>query len=148
MAHMNLQILLKSRPAGTPTPENFEAVEAPMPAPGDAGVLRRTLFLSLDPYMRGRMSDAPSYAPPVAVGVLGCDACVNYKTADLRGALADACPSGVDVYFDNVGGPVLAAALRILNRGARIPLCGMISEYNATETQPGPNLRPLLVSRA
>jgi len=266
---MNRQILLKSRPAGMPTPGNFEAVEAPMPAPGDAGVVRRTLFLSLDPYMRGRMSDAPSYAPPVAVGGvmcghtvsevvesrdpafrpgdivagydgwqqyaagpgkdlrkidpaaapvstaigvlgmpgftayvglydigqpkagetvvvsaasgavgsvvgqlaktrgcravgvagsddkcrfvvddLGFDACVNYKTADLRGALADACPSGVDVYFDNVGGAVLAAALRILNRGARIPLCGMISEYNATETQPGPNLRPLLVSRA
>jgi len=266
---MNRQIRLRSRPSGMPTPANFEAVDAPMPAPVDGGVLRRTMFLSLDPYMRGRMSDAPSYAAPVAVGdvmcghtvsevvesgdpafrrgdivagydgwqqyaagpgkdlrkidpaaapvstaigvlgmpgftayvglydigqpkagetvvvsaasgavgsvvgqlakikgcravgvagsddkcrfvvdELGFDACVNYRTADLRGALAEACPSGADVYFDNVGGAVLAAALRILNRGARIPLCGMISEYNATETQPGPNLRPLLVSRA
>src|SRR5438094_2706688 len=266
---MNHQIRLKSRPSGMPTAANFEVADAQMPAVRDGDVLRRTLFLSLDPYMRGRMSDAPSYAAPVelgavmcghtvsqvveskhsdfktgdivagydgwqqfaaspgqdlrkldpavapvstAIGVLGMpgftafvglldigqpksgetvvvsaasgavgsvvgqlaktrgcravgvagsddkcrfvvadlgfDACVNYKTADLRGALADACPSGVDVYFDNVGGAVLAAALRILNRGARIPLCGMISEYNATETQPGPNLRPLLVSRA
>src|SRR5205814_3492970 len=69
---MNRQILLKSRPAGMPTPENFEAVEAPMPAPGDAGVVRRTLYLSLDPYMRGRMSDAPSYAVPVDVGGVMC----------------------------------------------------------------------------
>jgi NADPH-dependent curcumin reductase len=265
---MNRQIRLKSRPSGMPTPDNFEAVEAPMPSPRDGEVLRRTLYLSLDPYMRGRMSDAPSYAPPVnlgdvmcghtvseviesrspalragdiiagydgwqeftagpakdvraldpaippstalgalgmpgmtayvglydigqpkagetvvvsaasgavgsmvgqlakikgcrAVGVagsrdkcryvvetLGFDACVNYKTDDLVPALKEACPSGVDVYFENVGGAVLAAVLRVLNRGARIPLCGMISEYNATEIPGGPNLRPLLVNRA
>jgi len=266
---MNRQILLKSRPAGMPTPANFEAADAPMPSLADGGVLRRTLYLSVDPYMRGRMSDAPSYAPPVglgevmgghtvsevvesrdasfragdivagydgwqqfaagpgkdlrkidpaatpvttalgvlgmpgftafvglydigqpkagetvvvsaasgavgsvvgqlaktrecrAVGVagsrekcrfvvddLGFDACVNYKSDDLAAALKEACPSGVDVYFDNVGGAVLAAALRILNRGARIPLCGMISEYNATEIPGGPSLRPLLVHRA
>jgi len=266
---MNRQILLKSRPAGMPTPANFQAADAPMPSLADGGVLRRTLYLSVDPYMRGRMSDAPSYAPPVglgevmgghtvsevvesrdasfragdivagydgwqqfaagpgkdlrkidpaatpvttalgvlgmpgftafvglydigqpkagetvvvsaasgavgsvvgqlaktrecrAVGVagsrekcrfvvddLGFDACVNYKSDDLAAALKEACPSGVDVYFDNVGGAVLAAALRILNRGARIPLCGMISEYNATEIPGGPSLRPLLVHRA
>ena len=62
---MNRQIRLKSRPAGMPTADNFEAVDAPLPAPADGEVLRRTLFLSLDPYLRGRMSDAPSYAPPV-----------------------------------------------------------------------------------
>jgi NADPH-dependent curcumin reductase len=266
---MNRQIRLKSRPAGMPTADNFDAADAPMPAVHDGDVLRRTLYLSLDPYMRGRMSDAPSYAAPVnlgdvmcghtvsevvesrhpalrpgdlvagydgwqqyaagpakdlrkldpgavpattAIGVLGMpgftayvglydigqpkagetvvvsaasgavgsivgqlakirgcravgiagspekcrfivetlgfDASVNYKTDDLPAALKDACPAGIDVYFDNVGGAVLAAALRTLNRGARIPLCGMISEYNATENPGGPNLRPLLVNRA
>jgi NADPH-dependent curcumin reductase CurA len=79
---------------------------------------------------------------------LGLDACINYKTDDLVPALKGACPSGVDVYFDNVGGAVLAAMLRVINRGARIPLCGIISEYNATEAPAGPSLRPLLVHRA
>ena len=73
---------------------------------------------------------------------------MNYKSGDLAGELADACPSGVDIYFENVGGAVFAAVLKILNRGARIPLCGLISEYNATENPAGPNLRPLLVHRA
>ena len=260
---MNRQVRLKSRPVGAPAPANFDIVDAPMPAPSDSeAVLRRTRFLSLDPYMRGRMSDGPSYATPVAVGAtmcghtvsevvesrnprfspgdivagydgwqqfavsngsdlrkldpgvpmsaslgvlgmpgmtayvglldigqprpgetvvvsaasgavgsvvgqlarikgcravgvagspdkcryvvdeLGFDACVNYKADDFKAALSDACPNGVDVYFENVGGAVLAAVLRLLNRGARIPLCGLIAEYNATETTPGPNLRP------
>jgi NADPH-dependent curcumin reductase CurA len=82
------------------------------------------------------------------VNELGFDACVNYKTDDFRASLKDACPDGVDVYFENVGGAVLAAVLRLLNRGARIPLCGLIAEYNATEAAAGPNLRPLLVQRA
>jgi len=281
---MNRQIRLKSRPIGAPTADNFEAVDAPMPSLGDppaaaartggaAGpawspVLRRTLWLSLDPYMRGRMSDGPSYAAPVAVGdpmcghtvsevvesqnpafrpgdtvagydgwqefavsngadlrtldrtlpvstalsvlgmpgltayvglldigqpkagetvvvsaasgavgsvvgqlakirgcravgiagsaekcqyviaELGFDACVNYKRDDFKQALRAACPGGVDIYFENVGGAVLASVLRLLNRGARIPLCGLIAEYNATEHVGGPNLRPLLVNRA
>ena len=266
---MNHQIRLKSRPAGMPSADNFEAADAPMPTVREGEVLRRTRYLSLDPYMRGRMSDGPSYAAPVNVGdvmcghtvsevvesrhsaftpgdivagydgwqqfaagpakdvrkldtaglppstaigvlgmpgftayvglydigqpksgetvavsaasgavgsivgqlakikgcrvvgvagstekcayvvdTLGFDACVNYKTGDLMTALKDACPSGIDVYFENVGGAVLAAALNALNRGARIPLCGMISQYNATEDPGGPNLRSLLVHRA
>jgi NADPH-dependent curcumin reductase CurA len=240
-----------------------------MPTAKDGDVLRRTIYLSLDPYMRGRMSDAPSYAAPVnlhevmcghtvsevvesrnpkfqagdvvagydgwqqyvassgkdlrkldpgaapistAIGVLGMpgatayvglldigqpqpgetvvvsaasgavgsivgqlakvkgcravgvagspdkcryvveelgfDACINYKTDDLVPALRAACPGGVDIYFENVGGALFSAVLRVLNRGARIPLCGMISEYNATSDPGGPNLRPLLVHRA
>ena len=255
---MNHQIRLTSRPSGMPTADNFEAADAPIPSPKDGEVLRRTLYSSLDPYMRGRMSDAPSYAPPVNLGevmcghtvsevvesrhpafsrgdvvagydgwqqyarrtgqgsaqarrrrraainrdrrprharvyclcrplrhrsaeggrdrrrirrlrrrridrrstredsrlpcsrrrrlarevpttssTLGFDACVNYKSDDLARALAAACPSGVDVYFENVGGAVFAAVLKILNRGARIPLCGLISEYNATENPAG-----------
>jgi NADPH-dependent curcumin reductase CurA len=266
---MNRQVRLKSRPSGMPSPAHFDAVDAPMPAVRDGDVLRRTIYLSLDPYMRGRMSDAPSYATPVAVGAvmcghtvsqvvesrdanfrpgdvvtgydgwqqfaaspgkdlrkldpnlvpistaigvlgmpgltafvglvdvgqpkagetvvvsaasgavgsivgqlakvrgcravgvagshekcryvveeLGFDACVNYKIDDLVPALQAACPSGADIYFDNVGGAVQAAVLRVINRGARIPLCGLISEYNVTEIPGGPNLRPLLVNRA
>jgi NADPH-dependent curcumin reductase len=82
------------------------------------------------------------------VETLGFDACINYKTGDLLPALKAACPDGVDIYFENVGGPLFAAILRVLNKGARIPLCGMISEYNATGNPAGPNLRPLLVQRA
>jgi len=266
---MNRQIRLRSRPSGMPSADNFETTTAAMPEVRDGDVLRRTLYLSLDPYMRGRMSDAPSYAAPVeiggvmcghtvsqvvesrnpgfakgdivagydgwqlfaaspakdvrkldpavapvttAIGVLGMpgltafvglvdigqpksgetvvvsaasgavgsivgqlaktrgcravgvagsrekcryvveelgfDACVNYKTDDLVPALQAACPNGVDVYFENVGGAVLAAVLKVLNRGARIPLCGLISEYNTTDNVGGPNLRPLLVNRA
>src|SRR5436190_7609747 len=266
---MNRQIRLKSRPAGMPAADNFEAVDSPMPALEDGDVLRRTTYLSLDPYMRGRMSDAASYAAslnlhdimcghtvsevvesrnpafragdmvtgydgwqefavskgkdlrkldpravPVstAIGVLGMpgatayvglldigqpkpgetvvvsaasgavgsvvgqlakikggravgiagspdkcryvvnelgfDACINYRTDDLVPALTEACPGGIDVDFENVGGDVLAAVLRVLNRGARIALCGMISEYNATSPTAGPSLRSLLVHRA
>jgi NADPH-dependent curcumin reductase CurA len=264
----NRQIRLKKRPVGMPTPGDFEGVASPRPAPRDGEVLRRTIYLSLDPYMRGRMSDAASYATPVnlggvmvghtvsqvvdsrhpnfragdivagydgwqeyavsdgkdlrkldasvpistalgvlgmpgltayvglldigqpkpgetvvvsaasgavgsivgqlakikgcrAVGVagstekcryvvdeLGFDAWVNYKTDDLVTALHTACPKGIDVYFENVGGAVFAAVLRMINRGARIPLCGMISEYNVTQSPGAPNLRPLLVHRA
>jgi hypothetical protein len=79
---------------------------------------------------------------------LGFDACVNYKRGDLAAALKDACPKGIDVYFENVGGDVLRVVMTQLNQNARIPLCGLISEYNATELAPGPNLRPLLFNRA
>jgi len=265
----NRQVRLKKRPTGAPSVDDFEFVDAPLEPVADGQVLRRTIYLSLDPYMRGRMSDAPSYAAPVALGgtmcghtvsqvveshhpafqagdivtgydgwqshavsngkdlrkldasvvrittaigvlgmpgmtayvglidigapkagetvvvsaasgavgsvvgqlaknrgcravgvagspdkckyvvdELGFDACVNYKQDDFVAALKAACPGGVDVYFDNVGGAVLAATLRILNRGARIPLCGLISEYNAISNPGGPNLRPLLVHRA
>jgi NADPH-dependent curcumin reductase CurA len=266
---MSRQILLKQRPTGRPTADDFEAIDGPMPAVGDGDVLRRTIYLSLDPYMRGRMSDAPSYAEPVAIGqamvghtvsevvesrnpafargdivtgydgwrehavskgadlrkvdpgagpishaigllgmpgmtayvglldigrptpgetvvvsaasgavgsvvgqiarlkgcravgiagspekcafvveTLGFDACVNYKNAGFRDDLAAACPGGIDVYFENVGGAVFAAVLRLLNQNARIPLCGLIADYNAVETPTGPSLRPLLVKRA
>src|SRR5689334_1917734 len=256
----NRQIRLKSRPVGAPTEANFEAFDAPMPVVPDGGVLRRTLYLSLDPYMRGRMNAEKSYAAPVAVGdpmvghtvsevvdskneafkpgdlvagydgwqqfaassgkelrkldgalppttalsvlgmpgmtafvglmdigqpkpgetvvvsaasgavgsvvgqlakikgcravgvagsvdkceyvvkELGFDACINYKTeSNLVEALRAACPGGIDVYFENVGGAVLTAVLRVLNRGARIPLCGLISEYNLPLSAGGPN---------
>jgi len=265
----NRQVLLKSRPPGMPNAGNFETVDRPMPALADGDVLRRTIYLSLDPYMRGRMSDAPSYAAPVQIGqvmcghtvsevveskypalkkgdivtgydgwqqyaassgkelrkldprlapvataisvlgmpgmtafvglmdigqpkagetvvvsaasgavgsvvgqlakVKGCraigiagsdekcrylveelgfDASINYKEGgDLVHAMRAVCPDGIHIYFENVGGPVFDAVMHNLANGARIPLCGLISEYN-TAPQGGPNLRPLLVHRA
>jgi NADPH-dependent curcumin reductase CurA len=267
-APMNRQVVLRSRPSGMPKPSDFDLVESATPAPGDGEILCRTIYLSLDPYMRGRISGAQSYAASVApgqvivggtvsevvesrhpgfargdlvagydgwqaygvsggagvrkldptqapistalgvlgmpgmtayvglldigqpkpgetvvvsaasgavgsavgqiaklkgcraVGIagsadkcdyvvreLGLDACVNYKTGDLVGALRHACPRGIDVYFENVGGDVLEAVLQVVNANARIPLCGLISEYNALEAPAGPNWRVLLVNR-
>ncbi len=250
---------------------NFEMVESRAPAPGPGEILGRTIYLSLDPYMRGRMNEGVSYlgvpnpalgtvmvggtvsevvvsnVPDVApgdfvlgfngwqayalakagtfrkldpktaplttaLGVLGMpgmtayvglldigrprpgetvvvsaaagavgsvvgqiaklkgcravgvagspekcawvvreagfDECVDYKAGPLGPPLRAACPDGIDVYFDNVGGDVLAAALALINQNARIPICGLISQYNATELPPGPNLAPVLVKRA
>src|SRR5215510_11070239 len=263
----NRQIRLKKRPVGMPTPADFETVSIPLPELRGGDVLRKTIYLSLDPYMRGRMSDEPSYAKPVnvgelmvghtvsvvvdskepslqagdlvagydgwqeyavsgsaglrkldrslrastAIGVLGMpgmtayvglldigqpkpgetvvvsaasgavgavvgqlaklkgcravgiagakekcdyvvnelgfDACVNYKTDALGAALAAACPKGIDVYFENVGGDVAEAVAPLLNPFARVPLCGLISMYNATSPAPGPSWRFLLTNR-
>ena len=80
---------------------------------------------------------------------LGFDAAVNYKTTDVKAALARACPDGVDVYFDNVGGSILDAVLAQITRRARIVICGMISEYSLERPELAPRpTRPLLVNRA
>jgi len=72
------------------------------------------------------------------VNELGFDACINYKRENVEGALRRACPKGIDVYFENVGGEILDAVLANINLGARIPLCGLIASYNATTPVPGP----------
>jgi NADPH-dependent curcumin reductase CurA len=257
------QIVLASRPKGLPTRENFRLEEAPMPMLPGAGMLLRVLYLSLDPYMRGRMDDRKSYAKPVAVGepmtgesvceviasnqagyavgdivlaqtgwrthaasagqalrkldpvvasittglgVLGMpgftayaglnligkpkpgetvvvaaasgpvgslvgqlaklasaravgiaggpekcravveefrfDAAVDHRASDFAERLAAACPNGIDVYFENVGGVVWQAVLPLLNKFARVPVCGLIAQYNTTGPAPGPNLLP------
>ncbi|WP_461480887.1 NADP-dependent oxidoreductase [Porticoccus sp.] len=69
---------------------------------------------------------------------LGYDVAINYKTEDLAEALARACPNGIDVYYDNVGGKILDECLKLMNLHGRIPTCGLISQYNATEPVPGP----------
>ena len=82
-------------------------------------------------------------------GELGFDAAIDYKSQDVRLALREAAPQGIDVYFDNVGGEILDAALTRLARGARIVICGAISQYNATESVKGPaNYLALLVTRS
>ena len=83
------------------------------------------------------------------VDELGFDAAIDYKAENVHQALRRHCPDGIDVYFDNVGGEILDAALANLARGARIPLCGAISQYNATDGMRGPsNYMSLLVNRA
>ncbi len=83
------------------------------------------------------------------VDELGFDAAIDYKTEDVRRALREHAPDGVDVFFDNVGGDILDAVLTRLARGARIVICGAVSQYNATEAVQGPaNYLSLLVSRA
>ena len=79
----------------------------------------------------------------------GFDDAINYKTtADMKKAIAKACPKGVDIYFDNVGGEISDAVISIINFHARIPLCGQISLYNATEVPMGPRLQPMLLTRS
>jgi NADPH-dependent curcumin reductase CurA len=264
---INRQILLKSRPTAMPVLENFELVERKVPEPGEGEVLMRTLYLSLDPYMRGRMLDAKSYAKsaelgepmvggtvgeivvsrnakfavgdivlasagwqdygisngtglrkldpkaaPIstalgvlgmpgmtaysglleigkpkegetlvvaaasgavgsvvgqiakikgcrAVGVaggvdkcryvveeLGFDACVDHRAPDLPARLEAACPKGVDIYFENVGGAVQQAVWPLLNPFARVPVCGVIGQYGAT-TSSGPDIATILRKR-
>ena len=260
----NRSIVLNSRPHGAPTAANFGLQNTAVPVPQEGQVLLRTLYLSLDPYMRGRMSDAPSYAAPVALGAtmigatvsrveasrhpgfavgelvlafggwqdyaisdgaglrkltglaqpssalgvlgmpgftaymglldigqpkagetvvvaaasgavgsvvgqvakikgcrvvgiaggadkcryvveeLGFDACIDHRSADFAQQLAAACPKGIDVYFENVGGAVFDAVLPLLNARARVPVCGMIADYNATELPAGPDRLRLL----
>lgn len=265
-ADKNRKVVLASRPKGVPTSESFRIEEEAIPAVGEGQVLLRTLWLSLDPYMRGRMSDAPSYAPPVglgevmvgatvarveasrnaafpegtlvvaysgwqdyavsdgrglqvldaamarpslALGVLGMpgftaymglldigqpqpgetvvvaaatgavgsavgqiaklkgcrvvgiaggadkcayatrelgfDACLDHHADDLGARLASACDKGIDVYFENVGGKVFAAVLPLLNTRARVPVCGLISGYNAERLPDGPDRSPLIL---
>jgi NADPH-dependent curcumin reductase len=267
-AAINRQILLKSRPDGAPGLDNFELVQRPVPQPGAGEVLMRNRYLSLDPYMRGRMSAAKSYAKPVelgepmvgrtvgeivasrnakfvagdtvlgyggwqdyaissgvglrkldpaaapvttalgvlgmpgmtayvglleigqpkpgetvvvaaasgavgsvvgqvakikgcrAVGIaggpdkcryvvrdLGFDACIDHRGADLARQLEAACPAGIDVYFENVGGAVQQAVWPLLNDFARIPVCGLIAQYNATTPMPGPDMVSVLRKR-
>jgi hypothetical protein len=83
------------------------------------------------------------------LGELGFDAAIDYKAGDVRKALREQCPKGIDVYFDNVGGDILDAALALLARGARVVICGAISQYNNTGPMKGPaNYLSLLVNRA
>ncbi|MFF5986077.1 NADP-dependent oxidoreductase [Prauserella flavalba] len=265
-----LEIRLASRPHGTPTLENFDLVDVDVPTPGPGQLLVRNTWLSVDPYMRGRMSSAKSYAAPYEVGKvmhggaigevvksdvdgfapgdtvlhglgwrthavldpkhatkiepgaapvpaylgvlgltgltayaglfdvahlregdtvfvsgaagavgsvagqlakfrgskrvigsagtaekvrwltdeLGFDAAFNYKDAPVTEQLAKAAPDGIDVYFDNVGGEHLEAAIDSLNLHGRIVVCGMISQYNATEPTPAPrNLSQIIAKR-
>ena len=256
----NRQILLNSRPVGAPTQDNFVVNETPIPEPKAGEILLRTIYLSLDPYMRGRMNDTESYAPPVglkevmvgatmsqvvrtnndkfalgdwvlsysgwqdyavsngeglfnlgknpahpsyALGILGMpgftaymglmdigkpkagdtlvvaaatgpvgatvgqiaklqgckvvgiaggadkcayaknelgfDACIDHRADDFAEQLAQACDKGIDIYFENVGGKVFDGVLPLLNTGARVPVCGLVSQYNATALPEGPD---------
>lgn len=264
---INRRIVLASRPNGAPVQDNFRLEELAAPIPREGEVLLRSIYLSLDPYMRGRMSDAPSYAPPVdidavmvgatvcqiedsrnpdfergdwvlaysgwqlyavsdgtgltklgknpekpsfALGILGMpgftaymglldigkpkpgdtlvvaaatgpvgatvgqiaklkgcrvvavagspekcryaretlgfDACLDHKDPDFADKLKQSCPEGIDIYYENVGGKVFDGVLPLLNVGARIPVCGLVSRYNATKLPEGPDRLSVLMA--
>lgn len=266
MAQENRRIVLASRPVGEPQDSDFRLETGPIPEPGPGQVVARTLWLSLDPYMRGRMSAAKSYAKPVeigevmtggtvgevvasndpkfapgdtvlgmggwqdyavmdasglrkldpnqapvqtalgilgmpgmtaytgllnigqpkpgetvvvaaaagpvgsavgqiakikggrAVGIaggadkcrflteeLGFDAAIDHRAPDMAEKLKAACPNGIDVYFENVGGAVWDAVFPLLNDFARVPVCGIVAHYNDTELPPGPDRTPMLM---
>ena len=262
-SEMNRRIVLASRPQGMPTDENFRIEEAPVPERGDGEAIVRTIWLSVDPYMRGAMrgprtnvgevitaevvgevmaSESPDVAAgqivvgrlgwqacgtlatsklrvvdaaiaPIrtatgilgmpgltayfgllevgqphpgdtvvvsaaagavgsavgqiahikgarAVGIagndakcrhltddLGFDAAINYRTDDLSTALKRACPDGIDVYFDNVGGRILDTVLQHLREHARIAICGSISQYNLEEPELAPRHSTALAAK-
>ena len=79
------------------------------------------------------------------VDELGFDACIDHRRSDFAEALGVACPRGIDVYFENVGGPVFGAVLPLLNTFARVPVCGLIAQYNATEPPKGVDRIPMLM---
>jgi NADPH-dependent curcumin reductase CurA len=265
---MRQSIVLRERPSGMPERSNFEIVSEPIPSPELGEVVTRVLYLSIDPYMRGRLSDRKSYATPVQIGEvmtgesigevidsadsrfvigdivvgargwqthsvskaaaltkiipgeaplpaylgvlgmpgvtaytgmtdigqpkagetvlisaasgavgsvagqiakragarvvgiaggpdkclfvqehLGFDACIDHQALSMDADLADACPNGVDVYFENVGGAVQAAAFKALNMFSRVIMCGMVAQYNEKEFPPGPNLGFVVAKR-
>ncbi|HBX13047.1 MAG TPA: NADP-dependent oxidoreductase, partial [Leclercia adecarboxylata] len=80
-----------------------------------------------------------------ATEVLGFDQCIDHHADDFADQLAQACPDGIDVYYENVGGKVFDAVLPLLNTGARVPVCGLVSGYNATDLPEGPDRLPLLM---
>ncbi|MBS3798013.1 MULTISPECIES: NADP-dependent oxidoreductase [unclassified Pseudoalteromonas] len=264
----NRRIVLASRPHGAPTAANFRLETSAKPEPQAGEILLRSVYLSLDPYMRGRMSDAESYAEPVAVNdvmvggtvcqveqshnsdfepgewvlaytgwqdygisdgkdliklgknpahpsyalgvmgmpgftaymglldigqpkagdtlvvaaatgpvgatvgqigklkgcrvigvaggaekcryaeeVLGFDKCLDHYADDFAEQLAATCDQGIDIYFENVGGKVFDAVMPLLNTGARVPLCGLVSQYNATELPQGQDRLSLLMGQ-
>jgi len=266
---MNRRIVLAARPHGEPRESDFRLEEAEIPAPGDGEVLLRILYLSLDPYMRGRMNAGPSYAAPVelnavmegatvsevlaskapslapgdvvlsytgwqeyaaapahmvrkldpsaapvttALGVLGMpgmtaytgllnigrpkpgetvvvaaaagavgsavgqiarikgcravgiaggpekcgyvrnelefEVCIDHRSPTFARELKAACPCGIDIYFENVGGAVLRAVVPLLNNFARVPLCGLVAQYNLSALPPGPDWTPVLMTAA
>ena len=159
----NRHVVLASRPRGAPTPANFRLEDGPVPVPTQGQVLLRTIYLSLDPYMRGRIGEPKPRETVVVAGAtgavgavgavvgqiaklkgcrvvgiaggetkcasavteLGLDACIDHHADALSRRLADACPNGIDVYFENVGGAVFDAVLPLLRIGARVPVCGV-----------------------
>lgn len=265
---VNRQIVLAARPHGEPEPSDFDLVETAVPACSEGTFLARTIYLSLDPYMRGRMNAGRTYADPVEIGspmeggtvsvveesrhpsyaegdivvgrigwqdygvsdgegvrkvdpaiapistalgvlgmpgmtaytgllnigkpqagetvavaaasgavgsvvgqiakIKGCravgiaggaekcayvtdefgfDACVDHRAPDFAERLAAACPDGIDVYFENVGGKVFEAVAPLLTMFSRVPVCGLIAHYNDTAPPPGSNLVPQLLMR-
>lgn len=140
------EIRLASRPIGEPNADNFELVRVEVPEPGEGHLLVRNTWMSVDPYMRGRMDDVESYIAPFEIGAPLEGGAVAASTPASTTAPArspssspKAAPEGIDVYLDLVGGDHLEAAIGALRENGRVALVGAISGYNATEPAPGPS---------
>src|SRR6266852_3256694 len=157
---VNRQVRLAARPVGMPKRSDWTYIEEALPEPAEGQLTVKVSHLSLDPAMRGWMNEGKSYIRPVGIAggaekcrylteKLGFDAAIDYKGEDVKAALKKSCPDGIHVYFDNVGGDILDAALARLAMHARIVICGAISQYCSTEPVKGPaNYLSLLVNRA
>ena len=156
------EIRLASRPTGRPGADNFSLAQAAIGPPGEGHVLVRNLFMSVDPYMRGRMNDMASYVPPFELGKPLDGGAVGEVVESRASAFkpGDAvvsnygwreyfvAPDGIDVYFDNVAGETLEAALSALRVHGRIIACGAISMYNDQKPRRGPsNLFNMITKR-
>jgi NADPH-dependent curcumin reductase CurA len=131
------------RTIGKPAPGETVVVSA---AAGAVGSLAAQLARSAGARVVGIAGDPEKCR--IAVEDFGCAACVSHRDPDLVARLRATCPDGIDVYFDNVGGRVLEAAIGMLRRHARVVLCGLIDQYNADVRPPGPNLGPVIAARA
>jgi NADPH-dependent curcumin reductase CurA len=136
-AFLARQIVLAARPQGKPRLSDFRLEETEIPTPASGQLLLAVQHLSLDPYMRGRMDDRKSCANPLQLG----DVMTGESVARVL-ASAPACPSGIDVYFENVGGAVWQAVLPLLNTYARIPVSGLIAQYNGVGSGDGTDRLP------
>src|SRR5437868_2220415 len=156
---MNRQWLYAKQPQGKIGKDTFEWRETAIPEPREGEALVRTRLLSLDPANRawmmgktyrdalqpGEVMSGFVLGEVVESNALGFDAAVDYKAGGVFRALRAACPNGIDVYFDNTGGPVLDAALGLMNLKGRIACCGNVSQYDVEKPAPGPMAVPGLI---
>jgi NADPH-dependent curcumin reductase CurA len=151
MSVTSREVRLKSRPAGLPTEDNFEIAQVQVRDPAAGEVLVKNLWMTVDPYLRGRTVIGSAGGPDKIAYLkeIGVDHAIDYKAEkDLTAALLRAAPGGIDVYFENVGGEHMEAALTAAKVGARFAICGMIAQYNDATPPPGPRNMALIIGKS
>lgn len=146
------KFILKSRPSGEVSADNFELIKEDIPELKQGEILIKAKYLSVDPYMRNRMNNVESYVAPFelesAITGDGIAEVINTKSYKFEvGDLLLEIQNRVDIYFDNVGGDISDGVFYMLNNHARIVLCGQISLYNLNRLSMGPRLYPQFLIR-